>query len=170
MPCKGPDHRQVAERLDRERDEIRSAIDWALQNDDAETVSRLLTPLFAYWDSRGLLPMTHELAEKAAALPSAEQLSPYPAALLSGARGMALVIIRSVADAEPLMRHTLETAVTLDDTRLQAYALFGLAVALVHRNVSEATECLELSADRFREPETAGVSLFRCPPGGSGRN
>ena len=36
----GPEHRAVSERLDRERDEIRSAIDWALQADDAETVGR----------------------------------------------------------------------------------------------------------------------------------
>ena len=45
----GPDHRAVSERLDRERDDIRSAVDWALQTDDAETVGRLLTPLFIYW-------------------------------------------------------------------------------------------------------------------------
>ena len=81
----GPDHRAVAERLDRERDEIRSAIDWALQVDDAETVGWLLTPLLTYWWSRGLLPMTHDLAEKAAALPSAAGLAPY--ALRTPARG-----------------------------------------------------------------------------------
>src|ERR1700734_394151 len=67
----GPEHRAVSERLDREADEIRSAIDWALQTDDAETVGRLLASLFVYWWSRGPLPMTHELAERAAALPSA---------------------------------------------------------------------------------------------------
>jgi hypothetical protein len=33
----------LAERLDRERDEIRSAIDWALMVDDAETFGWLLT-------------------------------------------------------------------------------------------------------------------------------
>ena len=72
----GPDHHAMSERLDRERDEIRSAVDWALQTDDAETVGRLLAPLFIYWWSRGLLPMTSELAEQAAALPSAASMAP----------------------------------------------------------------------------------------------
>ena len=49
----GGQHRAVSQRLDHERDEIRSAIDWELQADDAETVGRLLTPLFTYWRSRG---------------------------------------------------------------------------------------------------------------------
>jgi predicted ATPase len=147
----GPDNRQVAERVDRERDEIRSAIDWALQNDDAETVARLLTPLFSYWDSRGLLPMTHQLAEKAALLPSAASLSPYASALLSGARGMAMVIIGNAADAEPLMSRTLDAAVTLGDRRLQAFALFGLAVAVIHLSVGEAAGRLDRAADCYRE-------------------
>ena len=56
----------MAERLDRERDEIRAAIDWSLRNDDAESVAWLMWPLFSYCDSRGLLPITHEIAEKAA--------------------------------------------------------------------------------------------------------
>ena len=105
----GPDHYAVSERLDRERDEIRSAVDWALETDDAETVGRLLTPLFTYWWSRGLLPMTHELAEQAAALPSAASLPPYASALLLGARGMSMVMIGRAAEAEPLLRQTAWT-------------------------------------------------------------
>ena len=60
----GPEHRAASERLDRERDDIRSAIDWALRTDDAETVGQLLASLFIYWWSRGLLPMTYELAQR----------------------------------------------------------------------------------------------------------
>ncbi len=147
----GPDHREVSERLDRERDEIRSAIDWALQSDDAETVGRLLAPLFTYWWSRGLLPVTSELAEQAAALPSAASLPPYPAALLLGARGISMVMIGRAAEAEPLLRRTLETAASLGNRRLQAYALLGLGGALVLSALGEARERLDAAAGAFRE-------------------
>jgi predicted ATPase len=147
----GRDHRAVSERLDREHDEIRSAIDWALQTDDAETVGRLLAPLFTYWWSRGLLAMTSELAERAAALPSAASLPPYPSALLLGARGISMVMIGRAAEAEPLLRRTVETATSLGNRRLRAYALLGLGGALVRRAVGEAGQVLDDAAGAFRE-------------------
>jgi hypothetical protein len=109
----GPDHRAAGERLDRERDEIRSAIELALQTDDAETVGWLLASLFVYWWSRGLLPMTHELAERAAALPSAARLPPSASVFLLGARGISMLMIGRPAEAEPLLRRTLEAATSL---------------------------------------------------------
>jgi predicted ATPase len=147
----GPDHRAVSERLDRERDEIRSAVDWALQTDDAETVGRLLSPLFIYWWSRGLLPMTNELAEQAAALPSAASLASYASALLLAARGISMVMIGRAAEAEPLLRRTLETATSLGNRRLAAYALLGLGGALVGPEVGEACQRLDDAAVAFRE-------------------
>jgi predicted ATPase len=147
----GPEHRSVAERLDRERDEIRSAIDGALATDHAETVARLLTPLFTYWWSRGLLAMTHELAEKAAALPSASGLAPYDAALLTGARGMSMVMIGRAAEAEPLLRQTVETATALGNARLRAYAPLGLGLNLVNNTPgSDACQRLDEAAQAFR--------------------
>jgi tetratricopeptide (TPR) repeat protein len=146
----GPAHRSVAERLDRERDEIRSAIDWALRADDAETVGRLLTPLLTYWWSRGLLPMTHDLAEQAAALPSAARLAPYAAALLLCARGSAMVVVGQTTQAEPLLVRTLDTATALGDTRLRAYALLGLGGALAGRGAGEASQRLSDAAEAFR--------------------
>jgi predicted ATPase len=147
----GPDHRAASERLDLERDEIRSAVDWALQTDDAETVGRLLSPLFIYWWSRGLLPMTSELAEQAAALPSAASLPPYASALLLGVRGISMVMIGRAAEAEPLLRRTLETATSLSNRRLAAYALLGLGGALVRPAVGEACQRLDDAAGAFRE-------------------
>jgi len=146
----GPAYRAAAERLDRERDEIRSAIDWALKVDDAETVGWLLTPLLTYWWSRGLLPMTHDLAEKAAALPSAARLAPYASALLLGAQGMAMVVVGQTTEAEPLLAHTLKTATTLGNARLRAYALLGLGGALANRSAGEASERLDEAAEAFR--------------------
>jgi predicted ATPase len=146
----GPAHRAVAERLDRERDEIRSAIDWALKVDDAETVSRLLAPLLTYWWSRGLLPMTYDLAERAAALPSASHLAPYATALLLCARGTAMVVVGQNAEAEPLLARSLETATALGDTRLQAYTLLGLGGAMAEHSADEAGLRLGDAAAAFR--------------------
>jgi predicted ATPase len=156
----GPDHRAAAERLDRERDEIRSAIDWALESDDPETVARLLTPLFTYWWSRGLLPMTHELAEKAAALPSASDLPPYVSALLSGAQGMAMVIIGEGSAAEGLLRETAATAAALGNDRLRAYALFGLGGALARSDIAKGDATLDEAAEAFRRNDDSwGLAL-----------
>jgi tetratricopeptide (TPR) repeat protein len=147
----GPEHRAVARRLDRERDGIRSAIDWALQSDDAETAARLIQPLFSYWWSRGLLPMTYALAERASALPPASRLLPYASALLSGARGLAMFVIGRTDEAEPLLRRMLETATALGDARLRAYALLGLGWALASRAAGEACERLNNAAAIFRD-------------------
>jgi predicted ATPase len=146
----GPEHRAAGERLDRERDEIRSAIDWAVQTDDAQAAARLLGSLFIYWWSRGLLPMTHELAEQAAALPSAARLPPYASALLLGARGMSMVATGRAAQAEPLLRRAAQNATALDNRRLRAYALFGLGGALVGTAVGEAGQRLDDAARDFR--------------------
>jgi predicted ATPase len=145
----GAHYRAASERLDRERDDIRSAIDWALRNDDAETVGRLLTPLFTYWWSRGLLPVTHDLAERAARLPSATKMPPYAAALLSGARGMAMVMVGQPVEAEPLLLDTITTAAALGNDRLRAYALLGLAGAVAQRAGDDACRRLGEAAELF---------------------
>jgi predicted ATPase len=146
----GAEHEAVSERLDRQRDEIRSAIDWALRTDDAETVAQLLASLFIYWWSRGLLPMTHELAEQAAALPSAARLPPDASMFLLTARGNSLLMIGRAAEAEPLLLRALAAATSLGDRRLRAYVLLGLGGALVHRDVGQAWQRLDEAAETFR--------------------
>jgi predicted ATPase len=156
----GPHHRGAAERLDREQDELKSAIAWALSVDDAETVGRIITPLFTYWWSRGLLPMTHQMTEKAALLPSAGRLAPYEAALLLGARGMSMVMVGLTEQAEPLLRRTVELSAELGNRRLEAYGLLGLAWALVPSTLGEATKRLDDAADGFRETgDSWGLAL-----------
>jgi predicted ATPase len=146
----GSAHRAAATRLDRERDEIRSALDGAIAGDDAETVSWLLTPLITYWWSRGLLPMVHERAEQAATLPSAAHLAPYGSGLLLGARGMGMAIVGRTADAEPLLESTLAIAAELGNARLGAYALLGLGFTLADREPAGAARRLADASAAFR--------------------
>ena len=95
--------------------------------------------------------MTNELAEQAAALPSAASLPPYASAFLLAAQGRSLLMIGRAAEAEPLLQRTLEEATVLGNRRLQAYALLGLGGALVHRAVGEACQRLDEAAVAFRD-------------------
>src|SRR6202451_3198215 len=56
-----------------------------------------------------------------------------------------------VAGAEPLLRRTLETAISLGNRWLAAYALLGLGGALVRRAVGEACQRLDDAAGAFRD-------------------
>ena len=71
--------------------------------------------------------------------------------LLLGARGISMVMIGRAAEAEPLLRRTLETATSLSNRRLAAYALLGLGGALVGPAVGEACQRLDDAAGAFRE-------------------
>jgi hypothetical protein len=62
-----------------------------------------------------------------------------------------MVMIGRAAEAEPLLRRTLETATSLSNRRLAAYALLGLGGALVRPAVGEACQRLDDAAGAFRE-------------------
>src|SRR3984957_17844602 len=62
-----------------------------------------------------------------------------------------MVMIGGPAEAEPLLRRTVETATSLGNRRLRAYALYGLGGALVHHAVGEARQRLDDAAAAFRE-------------------
>jgi predicted ATPase len=147
----GPEHRSASERLDRVRDEMQSAIHGALQTDDALTVVGLLTPLFTYWWSRGLLGMTAEVAEKTAALPSAAYLEAHESARLLGTWGMAMVMTGRPTEAEPLLGEALDTATKVGDAELRAYSLLGLGWTTVSRAAVKASERLQEAAEGFRQ-------------------
>jgi predicted ATPase len=163
----GPGHAALSVRLDRERDEILSAINLAIRNDHAGTVGRLLTPLFTYWWSRGLLPMTNGFAERAAALPSAANLDSYESALLSGARGMSLIKTGQAAEAEPLLAQTLADATSIANQRLRAYALLGLGGVFGDTDPQRACDRLDEAAAVFRSiRDDWGLALALSTRGG----
>jgi predicted ATPase len=163
----GPDHIAASVRVDRERDEILSAMTLALKVDDAAAVGRLITPLFTYWWSRGLLAMTSGFAEKAAALPSAARLEPYDSALLSGGRGMALLMIGHPDEAEPLLQETLDGATAIGNDRLRGYALLGMGGVFGHRDPQLACARLDEAAKVFRKTgDQWGLSLSLSTRGG----
>jgi predicted ATPase len=144
----GPDHRAVSERLDRERDEIRSAVGWALRTDDAETVGRLLSPLFIYWWSRGLAayallglggalvgPALGEACQRLddAAGAFRELGDRWGLALTLSTRGQLALLAGEVAAARAMHEEALAAAQAIDNHYLQAQVLdmLGLDAATV---------------------------------------
>ena len=115
--------------VDVQRDDLLAAAGRALESDDAETVVRLAAPLFPYWWSRGLLLQMSELAEAAAALPSAHRMAMVPRASLLWARGMFRISQGQLAAAEPLLDELRACLEGPGVERLRAFALAGLALA-----------------------------------------
>jgi predicted ATPase len=146
-----PDNRVWAVRIDAHRDDVTTMMQWALARDDAETVVRLAAPLFPYWWSRGLLAPMRELADRAAALPSAQRLPGDAAALLLWARGMLRIAVGDTAGAQPLLARLRDAAGALGDRRLRAHALTGLGLAAVAPGATADTESLDEAVATFRE-------------------
>jgi hypothetical protein len=114
-------------------------------------VVRLAAPLFPYWWSRGLLAPMRELADQAAALPSAAHLPPDAAALLHWAQGMLRIAVGDVAGARPYLAQLRDATGALGDRRLRAHALTGLALADAAPGVQHDIEQLDEAAATFRE-------------------
>ncbi|HST67514.1 MAG TPA: DUF4062 domain-containing protein [Mycobacteriales bacterium] len=147
----GGDNRVWAARIDGQRDDLRSMMRWAVATDDAETVVRLAAPIFPYWWSRGQLAPMRELADQAAALPSAAALPADAAALLLWARGMLRIAVGDTAGAAPFLARLRDSAGALGDRRLRAHALAGLGLAAVAPGTAEDTGPLDQAVATFRE-------------------
>jgi tetratricopeptide (TPR) repeat protein len=146
----GPDNRAWRLRVDRELADLRAAIRWSIEHDDAESAIRLTAPLFTYWWSRGLLAQQRRVAEEVAALPSASTLPADAAARLVWARGMFRISAGEVQDSEPFLRQLLDAATALGDDRLRAHALTGLGLATAEADIPGARGSLAAAAEIFR--------------------
>jgi predicted ATPase len=122
----GPNQRAWLERLRREHDNLRLALEHSLQAGFIETAMRLAGTLWRYWDIRSYLNEgRHWLADVLAA--SGDQVSGARAKVLNGAGWLA----RRQGDltvAQLLYEEHVELAHTLGDPAKVAVALVNLAV------------------------------------------
>jgi tetratricopeptide (TPR) repeat protein len=161
-----PQGRWWAERLDAELDVLRSVVDWAVSNDEAELAVRVPAPLARYWWSRGLLSEIGSVAERTAALPSASRLAPEAAALLLWCRGSTRIAVGRAQEAGPLLREAEAAARALGNDRLLAHALFSLALTLPYEDGAAIRATLEESVRLFRRLDDLwGVALALIPLG-----
>jgi predicted ATPase len=138
----------------------------AVELDDAQTVVAMSAPLFTYWWSHGQLGQMRELAEQAAALPSAAQLSPQASALMLWGRGMFRISAGQSADAQPFLEQLLQAADALGDVRLRAHALAGLGVGAANTDVARARCLLTGSITSFRSQDDRWGLAFALSSGG----
>ena len=162
----GADNRAAAARVDAVVDDLRAAMRWAIDGDDAETAVRLAAPLYAYWWARGMLSEMLDLAEQTAALPSAGRLPPHAGAQLLWARGIIRVARGRSDDAVSLLRDLAQATTTLGDDRLRAHGLTGLALALPPDAVDEIRRLLDEALAIFRRLGDAWGTAFVLSPRG----
>ncbi len=124
-PLDGPQHGLWLDRLEREHDNLRSALQWALDSGHAETALRLAGSLWRFWFKRGLLSEGQSWLDAALALP--DKGSPLARSkALNGAGNLAG--IRSDLDrARTLHEEALAVRQDLGDTKAVATSLNNLA-------------------------------------------
>jgi predicted ATPase/class 3 adenylate cyclase len=126
-----------------EHDNIRSALSWALDNDDGDVALRMVSAVWRFWHLHGDLTEGRQWAERALALPSAARRSRARAAALVGVGSLAYWQL-DVSRMFAAYQEALDIFQELEDPAGIAQGTYnmGFAQSLVGR-VSEA-------ADTFR--------------------
>ncbi|MEJ7762956.1 MAG: tetratricopeptide repeat protein [Thermomicrobiales bacterium] len=122
--------RQVAwyARLDREQENVRSGLAWAIRSGDAETALRLGASLWRYWATRGLLFECADWLRSALAMPGAED-APAPVRAKAMHRlGNVEIDLANYAKARELCEASLELWRAEGDQLGIASALNGLGL------------------------------------------
>jgi predicted ATPase/DNA-binding SARP family transcriptional activator len=145
----GPEQGHWLEEFEKDHDNVREALQWALNANDGETSLRLAGAFWRFWYLRGYLHEGAGWLEQA--LESGEGADPHHRVrALSGAGNIAY----GRADyekARSYYRQALDLRRELNDEKGIAASLASLAnVAREERNFSEAREMLEQSLELFR--------------------
>jgi tetratricopeptide (TPR) repeat protein len=141
-----PQQIEWSTRLDADRDNFRAALDWALQQQDAELAGRLCAALWRFWRARGYF---HEGRRWfSAVLPLRSRLVvPTRAAVLNGAGVMALVQ-SDYAMATGLLEESRDLYLELRDRSGTAFVLSNLGI--VAHDTSDADRAQALFEESLR--------------------
>jgi tetratricopeptide (TPR) repeat protein len=123
---RGPQQQLWLVLLKEEHNNLRAALQWALDNQDAELALRLASSLWRYWWMHGHLSEGRDWLEKALAFPAPQQMA-WRARALNGAG----VLARSQGDfagALAFLKACLQIQRTLDDRTGVASVLNSLGV------------------------------------------
>ncbi len=137
----GPDQALWVERLDRDRDNIRTALDWLLTSRNAAWGMRLATALARYWEIRELFVEGRRWLTPLLALPGAQ---PRTAARAKAVFGLGLTAgaQRDHENGQALFGEALAIYRELGDKQGMAVALNALAVG--HKDVGEFADARRL--------------------------
>ena len=125
----GADGRNLADRLERDHDNLRAALDWAVANGEVEYALRFIIAVWRFWQLRGHLDEARMRIDMVTALPGvAEQ----PVALVARAYGAAGSITYWQADVPATHAHyaaALDASRRSGDELLIAEALYNFGFA-----------------------------------------
>ncbi|MBV9354424.1 MAG: hypothetical protein JO023_02740, partial [Chloroflexi bacterium] len=160
----GPGQREWLDRLEREYDNLRAALGWALEADDVQTALRLGGALWFFWDMRGHLREGREWLDRVLGQPAAQQPTPARVSAFNAAGWLALVGGEYTA-ARALHEGALGLARQLDDPGgISRSAMhLGLALGLDSQEYARALalydEALPIARAR-RDLWTIGLALY----------
>ncbi len=121
----GPQGRQLADRLERDHDNLRAALDWAVANGQVEYSLRFITAVWRFWQIRGHLDEARRRVDVVTSLPG---VADQPAELMAHSYAAAGGITYWQADVSATHRYyglALEAARRSGDERLLAEALYN---------------------------------------------
>jgi predicted ATPase len=121
----GADKRVHLDRLESEHENLRAALDWAMEQGDVERSMRLVAALWRFWQMRGYLAEGLERARAALALPAAGDFPECRAGALDAAGGLAYWMGEGDT-AKAYYEQELELRRALGDRAGEAWALYSL--------------------------------------------
>lgn len=145
----GQDRPAAIARIERERDNTRDALGWALERGDAETARRLAAELTRFWVVLGALTEGRAWLERVVAMPQPSSVAARVDALC-WASDLA-VVQNDAARGEVLAKEALALAEEGGYPLGEAVGRLQLAIAVRrHEGGARATELLEDARARFR--------------------
>jgi non-specific serine/threonine protein kinase len=141
--------KSVFDRLDAEHDNLRAALGWSLEQQEAETAAQIGAAISRFWLLRGYMSEGRRWLERA--------LSGFPDRNAARAKALNVAaILASLQDdnttARTLVEESLELSRELADTKQTGYALYILGrLARVEGHYARAVTFLEESLSLFRE-------------------
>ncbi len=142
-------------RLDREHDNIRAAIEWAIEAGEAELALRLVAAPWRFWQFRGHLREAAARQTAALAMPGAQQVDPRVRYRALEARGGILYWLGDYRTAFGVYDESLRVARTLGDRALEAQALYNRAFT------GEGDDPFQLMQTEGRQAAEQALAIWR---------
>jgi predicted ATPase/class 3 adenylate cyclase len=145
------------ERLEREHDNVRAALDWAEAAGQAEIALRTAAAIWRFWQLRGHLPEARDRLERVLALSGAEARNAVRARALSALGGIAYWQ-NDYEVIGPLYEEAADIAREVGDRRLLSQALFDLSFVPLVTNLDFDRQ-RELLQEALAEAEEDDLAL-----------
>ena len=152
----GPRQRRLLDRLEQDHDNLRHALDWAVERGEAGFALRFLVGIWRFWQIRGYLTEGWERTQRVLALPEAGRQPPALRARALGAAGSIAYWRGDGIRTHELYREALEPARTSGEPAILAEALTNFGFA--SRPEAQRTQSVYLAGRPYFEE---AVGLYR---------